>query len=480
MKKTFYITTTAPYVNADPHIGFALEIVQADVLARFKRMQNYDVIFGYGTDEHGLKIFRKAVSLQKDTLQYCDEYAKKYQGLQKQLALSTTHFIRTTDPKHEKAAQYFWQLCEKSGDIYKKNYAVKYCVGCELEKTDSELVDNRCPTHPNLEIESYQEENYFFRFSRYEKRLLDLYEQNKSYVVPENRLKEIVQFVKKGLQDFSISRLKEKMPWGIPVPNDPDHVMYVWFDALIFYISTLGWPTAREQFDSFWPGIQCAGKDNLRQQSAIWQAMLLSAGLPSTKQIFIHGFITSEGKKMSKSLGNVIDPIYLVKKYGIDAVRYYLLREIPSHDDGDFSEERFKELYNADLANGLGNLVARVLALCEKNNIIYSETEDTKNPLAQPLIAQTKFEHHLERYEFSRSLEILWSGFKSIDEQINKDEPWKKTNAQQLKNYIDQIRLYSHLLELFLPTVSAIILQAFSGQIKKINSLFPRLTENVL
>jgi len=310
-KKTFYITTTAPYVNADPHIGFALEIVQADVLARFNRLIGAKVAFGFGTDEHGLKIYRKALEAKKDPLQYCKEFSSRFDDLKKTLNLSTTHFIRTTDEAHMKAAQELWRRCFKNGDIYKKNYKTKYCVGCELEKTDSELNAGKCPIHPNLVIEIIEEENYFFKFSKYQKRLLQLYEDHPDFVVPDYRLDEIEAFVKSGLEDFSVSRLKNKMPWGVPVPDDPDHVMYVWFDALVFYISTLGWPDEKGDYSIFWPGMQVAGKDNLRQQSAIWQAMLMSAGLPNSTQIFIHGFITSNGQKMSKSLGNVVDPFNL-------------------------------------------------------------------------------------------------------------------------------------------------------------------------
>src|SRR3990167_8038054 len=356
-KKNFYITTTSSYVNADPHIGFAMELIQADVIARFKKQLGFAVAFGYGTDEHGLKIYKKALETKKSPQDYCDEKVKKFLCLKKLLNLSSTHFIRSTDPHHVKAAQEIWNRCFKNGDIYKKNYRIKYCYGCELEKTDSELENGICLIHPNLKIENYEEENYFFKFSKYQNKLLAFYKENKSFVFPHHRLTEIETFVKKGLQDFSISRLKSKMPWGVDVPNDADHVMYVWFDALIFYISTLGWPINLQEFNRWWPGFQVAGKDNLRQQSAIWQAMLMSAGLPNSQQIFIHGFITSEGQKMSKSLGNVIDPVALVNQYGTDAVRYYLLKEIPPSADGDFSHSRMREIYTADLANELGNLV---------------------------------------------------------------------------------------------------------------------------
>ena len=225
--KNYYLTTTLPYVNAEPHIGFALEIIQADVLARYHKLLGEEVIFNTGTDEHGLKIYRKALAEGKDPQKYCDEYATKFDALKQALDLSYTNFIRTTDAHHVKAAQEFWKLCEKNGDIYKKNYSVKYCVGCELEKTDSELVDERCPVHPNLELEIIEEENYFFKFSKYQKQLLKLYAKNPEFVMPRNRLQEISNFVERGLEDFSISRLAEKMPWGIQVPGDEKQVMYV-------------------------------------------------------------------------------------------------------------------------------------------------------------------------------------------------------------------------------------------------------------
>ena len=327
-KKNYYITTTLPYVNADPHIGLALEVVQADVLARYQRLLGNNVLYNFGTDEHGLKIYRKAKESKKDPQKYVDEYAKKFENLKKALNLSYDNFIRTTDEDHVKATQEFWKICDKNGFIYKKNYKSKYCVGCELEKTDSELVDGKCPTHPTLELEIIEEENYFFKFSSFQKELLKLYKDDLDFVVPSFRHKEIETFVSKGLRDFSISRLKKKLPWGIPVPDDPEHVMYVWFDALINYISTIGWPNDKKEFNEWWPVIQVAGKDNLRQQSAIWQAMLLSVELPTSKQIFIHGFISTGGQKISKSLGNVVDPYKLVEGYGTDPLRYYLLSKV--------------------------------------------------------------------------------------------------------------------------------------------------------
>ena len=371
-EKKFYITTTLPYINSDPHIGFAAEIIKADVIARYEAQRGATVFFNTGTDEHGLKIYQKALESGMDVQAFCDEYSAKFLPLKEKLNLSYNKFIRTTDPSHKRAAQAFWQKCAANGDIYKKMYKIKYCVGCEMEKTDSDLVNGRCPLHPNSELEIIDEENYFFRFSKYQKQLLDLYDNHPDFVLPAGRLKEIRAFVEAGLQDFSISRVKAKMPHGVAVPGDDNQVMYVWFDALVNYISTLGWPDDSDHsgnFAQYWPGLQVCGKDNLRPQAAMWQAMLLSAGLANSRQVLVFGFLTANGQKISKSLGNTVDPYELADKYGSDALRYYLLAEIPPFEDGDYSEEKFRERYNADLANGLGNLAARVSNLLEKNNI---------------------------------------------------------------------------------------------------------------
>jgi methionyl-tRNA synthetase len=464
-----YITTTLPYVNASPHIGFALEIVQADVIARSWRQQGHDVVFNTGTDEHGQKIYQKAVEAKQDPLEYCDGYAKKFNNLKEALNLSYTHFIRTTDKRHIAAAQEFWKRCLKNGDIYKKNYQTKYCVGCELEKTDSDLVNGQCPLHPKNIIEKRDEENYFFAFSKFQKPLLDLYEKQPDFVLPESKLKEIKQFVASGLQDFSISRIKEKMPWGIPVPNDADHVMYVWFDALINYISTIEWLANETKFNSWWPGIQVAGKDNLRQQSAMWQAMLLSAHVPLSKQIIIHGFIESNGQKMSKSLGNVVDPYEMIKKYGTDAVRYYLLREIPTLDDGDFSEKRMKELYNADLANELGNCVSRVTTLAAKDELSYEQAVFV--PLEQDI-------KHIDAFQLNEILVQIWEEVKKLNKQINEETPWSKTPDERqgfLLRALETLNTIGHRLAAFLPATSEQIIKGTQGKIAKMPPLFPRL-----
>jgi len=468
MAKSFYITTTLPYVNAAPHLGFALEIIQADVLARYHKLSGEEVFFNTGTDEHGQKIYKKALEEKKEPQVYVDEYAAKFSKLKTSLNLSFNNFIRTTDKNHIKAAREFWKLCLVNGDIYKAEYKIKYCVGCELEKTETELVNGKCPLHPNLNLETLQEENYFFKFSKYQKPLLDLYKNNSDFVVPKFRLEEIKNFVAKGLQDFSISRLKEKMPWGVEVPDDPEHVMYVWFDALINYISAIGWPGSPKEFKKWWPGVQIAGKDNLRQQSAMWQAMLMSAGLPSSKQILIHGFITADGQKMSKSLGNVVDPFWLVENFGSDALRYYLLKEIPTFSDGDFTLKHFKEVYNADLANGLGNLISRVSKLAQG-----LKSKSLKSSF-------TQYHELLENYKFNEALILVWEKVNELNKYINDTKPWTKTGGELekiLEKPLTKIPQIAYLLKPFLPKTSQKIEQIFNnGKIKTSEKpLFPRI-----
>ncbi len=470
MDKKYYITTTLPYVNAEPHIGFALEIVQADAIARYHKLLGEEVVFNFGTDEHGQKIYQKALDAKKTPQEYCDEYAKKFDALKKALNLSYTNFIRTTDEKHIEAAQEFWKLCDKNGDIYKKLYKTKYCVGCELEKTDSDLVDGKCPLHPTYTLEIIEEENYFFRFSKYQKTLLDFYAKNPDFVIPAGKFNEIKSFVESGLQDFSISRLKSKMPWGIDIPGDDKQVMYVWFDALVNYISTLGWPRDEKNYKDFWPGIQVAGKDNLRQQTATWQAMLLSAGLPNSKQIFIHGFITVNGQKISKSLGNTINPIEVAEKYGTDTLRYYLLSKINPYDDSDFTFEKFEETYNGELANGLGNLVSRVAKLCENSGLEFPETKLTENE---------NIKNALKEYKFDIALKTIWEEISQTDQFINEEEPWTLKDEELKKvliHLVDHIRLIAFNLKPFLPETAAKIEEQFKGpKIKSGEPLFPRL-----
>jgi methionyl-tRNA synthetase len=472
MKKRFYITTTLPYVNAEPHIGFALEIIEADVQARFNRQSGNEVFFNTGTDEHGLKIFRKAQELGISPQEYVDQQAKHFLDLKKLLNLSFDNFIRTTNVHHIKAAQEFWRRCEANGDIYKKIYKVKYCVGCELEKTESDLVDDKCPIHPNLKLEIIEEENYFFRFSKFQAPLLKLYQKNPDFVVPDFRFNEIKAFVKRGLDDFSVSRLKSKMPWGIEVPSDPEHVIYVWFDALINYVSAAGWPSSLKKFKNWWPVVQLAGKDNLRQQSAMWQAMLMSAKIKPSRQIFINGFINVEGQKMSKSLGNVISPYDMVKKFGADGTRYLLLSFGNYGEDMDVSWKKFTEKYNADLANGLGNLVSRVIKLAQNAK---RKTQNSKKiPKSKSNISKL-----MDKMELGQVLDHIWRIIREDNKYIEDNKPWElaKNDGKNFKKVMKKLLVdlgeISFLLEPFLPEAAEKIQKALKKG--KVEPLFQRI-----
>ena len=478
MSGPFYITTTLPYVNAEPHIGFATEIIRADVIARWKKLQGYEVFFNTGTDEHGAKIFEAAKKAEQEPQAYINEAAKKFQALISLLNLSEPNFIRTTDPHHIKAAQKFWEICAKNGYIYRKPYKVKYCVGCELEKTDSELNDGKCQLHPTREIEEIEEENYFFKFSEFQKPLLELYEKYPDFVIPDFRFKEIKVFVKRGLKDFSISRLKEKMPWGIEVPDDSEHVMYVWFDALVNYISAIGWPDDLEKFKKWQADsggmVQYCGKDNLRPQSAMWQAMLMATGLPPSRQIVIDGFITSEGGiKMSKSLGNVVSPMEIVNEYGADALRYFVCRELHPFEDSPFTIERFKETYNANLANGLGNLVSRVMKMVEQNHVTCNLKLVTSDK-------EKQYQEAIEKYDLKTAMDFVWEKIQAADKKIQGTQPFKlvKTETEKAKKIIGELlSKLSEIAELllpFMPETAEKILNLIKIGKAPDQSLFPR------
>jgi methionyl-tRNA synthetase len=475
-RKPLYLTTTLPYVNAIPHVGFALELVQADILVRYRKLLGGEVFFNTGTDEHGQKIFQKAQEEGKEVQPYVDEYAAKFRALKGTLGLSDDlHFIRTTDAHHVAAAQEIWRRCEKAGDIYKKKYKGLYCVGDEMFLRDADLVNGRCPNHPNLVPQEIEEENYFFRLSKYQDALL-AYLAQPHVIVPEWRREEAINFVKHGLEDFSISREKARLSWGVPVPGDDNQVMYVWFDALTNYISTLGWPEDTEgNFEKFWANgetLQLAGKDQVRFQSIMWQAMLMSAGVPTTQHVFYHGFITSGGQKMSKSLGNVIDPLALVQEYGTDAVRYFLARHVHPFEDSDVTPERLKEAYNADLANGIGNLASRIMQLAEKN---------LDAPIARPEPKEFAQEYTdaLRAYEFNRALEYVWSEIQRLDRKIVETEPFKvvKTDTEKGKAMIAELaaELYVvvRMLNPFMPETNAKLKEAILAN-KKPENLFPR------
>ncbi|MBU1292570.1 methionine--tRNA ligase [Patescibacteria group bacterium] len=473
-----YVTTTLPYVNADPHIGFALEIIEADVIARAWRLRGEEVFFSTGADEHGQKIWEAAERAGKNAQEYVDYYAHEVEKLKEALSLSTDHFIRTTDTAHKEAAQEMWRRCMEAGDIYKKSYTGRYCVGCEAYKTERELdAEEHCVLHPSLTLEERTEENYFFAFSKYTEQLLAVLNTPAS-IVPEWRREEAVRFVTEGLEDFSISRKKEKLSWGVPVPGDDTQVMYVWFDALTSYLSTLGWPRdGNGLYEKFWVNgttLQMAGKDQVRFQSLMWQAMLCSAGIKNTDQVFYHGFINSGGQRMSKSLGNVISPYELVEKYGTEATRYVLLRHVHPTEDSDVTWERLDEWYTANLVNGLGNLLARIMKLAETHleKGIDQPEEDDFDP---------KYWNSLDTFEFSQGMDLVWSKIQVLDERITREEPFKlvKSDPEAGRKNITELthELYAvgRLLAPFMPDTSERIKEAVLSN-KKPENLFPRLS----
>lgn len=502
--KPFYITTTLPYVNSDPHIGFAMEIIRADAIARYQKLLGREVFFNTGTDEHGSKLWESAQKAGKDVKAYVDEYAEKFRALVELLDISKdVHFIRTTDEHHEKSAQALWKLCDERGYIYKGKYSAKYCVGCELEKTDSELDENgRCPLHPNRELELIDEENYFFALSKTAPLLEKFYQENPKLVIPDFRFNEIKAFLSRGLQDFSISRSREKMPWGVPVPNDDSQVMYVWFDALTNYISTLGWPNSESNYQKFWAEgekVQYCGKDNTRQQSLTWQAMLLSAGLPGTDHIVVNGFINSGGQKMSKSLGNVISPNEVIETFApyagelaSDVLRYILLRHTNSFEDSDLTKEDMITHYNAGLANGLGNLVSRIMNMAVTYGVELSEAEknESGNLREEAEKNMTYFGHLngeqvtddlLENFEIVEKMAEIWQDIKLLDEDIQKNEPFRKIKTDPeiaKKDVARELRMLHQIalsLAPFLPKTSALIQKLIEENQKPERPLFQRI-----
>lgn len=478
-KNSFYLTTTLPYVNADLHMGHALEFVRADVIARYKKLQGCDVFFNTGTDEHGMKIYEKATEAGKTPQEFVDDNFMRFKESVKIFGMDEElHFIRTTDEKHEKTAKEFWKRVNDNGYIYKKNYQAKYCVGCEETKNDSELVNGECPIHPGRKLEVIEEENYFFKYSEFGDKLLDFYEKNPNFVVPDFRFNEIKAFVERGLQDFSISRLKSKMPWGIPVPGDDNHVMYVWFDALTSYISTLGWPEDGEgsDFKKYWLNgnpTQYCGKDNTRFQAAMWQAMLMAAGVENSNQIVVNGFITAgEGIKMSKTLGNVVDPKEIVAGYSTDALRYFLLREISSFEDSPFTMERFKEAYNAGLANGLGNLTSRILTLSEK----YLE----KCPEIPEKSDMSEYFAMFDKFDIKQATDFVWGKIGELDRFIQETEPFKvvKLDEAKGKELISKMVLdlyyIARLLNPLMPQTNVLLKKLIKENKKPVTPLFLR------
>ncbi len=477
-RKKFYITTAIAYVNSHPHIGHSLEVIQADALARYMRASGYDVFFGTGTDEHGDKIARAAAQSGQTTARFVNEISGIFKSMRKTFNLSYDAFIRTSNKKeHWLGAYKLWAELVKKGDIYKKEYDGLYCVGCEKFLTDKDLVEGECPLHKK-KPEKISEENYFFKLAKYERKIEQAIVSDKIKIIPETRKNEVLAFVRGGLEDISFSRSKQAVAWGIPILNS-DQTMYVWCDALSNYISMIGYGRDYQKFKKWWPAnAHIIGKDILRFHAIYWPAVLLSAGLSLPKTILVHGFITIDGQKMSKTLGNVIDPFEAQKKYGTDAIRYYLLREIPSDGDGDFSWRKLKDRYNDDLAKGLGNFISR------SSNLLAGEKIAIKSSVSAEVKAEIKrmklkVKKHMDEFRLHDSLAAIFALIQFGDKYINDREPWKYPNHKIWRDMAELAMEIGKAIIPFMPEAGEKILKAFpmkSGYIipKKIKPLFPR------
>ena len=472
----YYVTTSIPYVNGEPHLGHAMEFVMADVLARRARQLGNEVIFSTGTDEHGGKIAEKALELGVTPQALADKMSVKFSALAESLNISNDRFIRTTDKGHIQRAQLIWKALEK--DIYKGKYIGWYCTGDEEFFNEQYVKENNgiCPDH-NRPYEKIEEDNYFFKLSKYGERILELIESGQFQVIPDTRLNEIVSVIKSGLEDISVSRPKSKIDWGIPVPGDDEQVMYVWFEALMNYITVLGYPDEQD-FKTFWPAqIQVVGKGILRFHAAIWPAMLMALDLPLPESLYVHGYVTVNNQKMGKSLGNSVSPDEVIVKYGADAFRYFFLKHIPSYGDGDFSWQAFDDAYNNELANELGNAVQRTAAMIEK----YQKGIIGDIPPANHDIAQ--YDEALLNCKFDRALDEVWEQVRGLNQYIDEAKPWVVAKEGD-EEHLREILAYqsSSLLEIanmllpFLPETSVKISAVFSeGIVRPINgTLFPK------
>jgi len=464
MDKRFYITTAIDYTNDVIHIGHIYQKVIADVLARYHRLLGEKVFFLTGTDEHGGKVEEaaKEAGFGGKEKEFVDQIAQADKKEQESIAVSFDRFIRTTDPDHVQFCLDFWTRVEKSGDIYLAEYDDIYCEGCEGYLYKSDLIEGKCPYHPNREIKIIKEKNYFFRWSKYANFLKNHLLEHPEFVWPPQRKNEMLAFIERGIQDIPISRAKIK--WGIPVPKDSSQTIYVWFDALINYLSGAS--------QGFWPAdVHILGKDNTRWHALLWPAMLKSAGFELPKTILVNGFITLNGQKISKSLGNVIKTSELTKKFGLDSVRYYLLKSKPIETDGDISLEKIKESHNADLANGLGNLVARIAKLAEKTNANFTEKSSSS--------FSPEVKKKIERYQLDKVLKTIWEDIDKENKRINLEKPWELDNKGLIAFLTQSLRTTRQTafdLQPFLPQTAEKILKQFKGpKIKAENPLFPRL-----
>lgn len=491
----FYITTSIPYATTAPHIGHILDPLIADVLARFHRIKGDEVRFLVGTDEHGAKVVRTAKKLGKTAKELVDEVSEAYRKLHSILGNSPDDFIRTSDRnRHWPGAQKMWRQLVAAGDIYKKQYSGLYCVGHEVFITEKDLIDGKCQDHL-AKPEVIKEENWFFRLSKYSEEIRKRIEANEFQVLPESRKNEILSFIKDGLEDVSFSRPSKDLSWGVPVPDDPTQTIYVWCDALVNYISAIGYGADKEEsqlsFEKWWPAdMQVVGKDNLRFHAAIWPGMLLSAGLELPKTLFVHGFVNVDGQKISKTIGNVILPEELTAKYGADPVRYYFLREFPAYDDGDFSYKKFEARYNGDLANGLGNFVARVATLGAR---LGSPSVDFRSDIEKEVdkVCDKIFSAYgraIEEFRLNEALSLIWELLSFGDKYINEKKPWAEKDEEKFKRAIINASYLAgtaaNLLGPFLPTTAEKIREQIKFtnshiEIKKGGNLFPRLSRGL-
>ncbi|GAB7027961.1 methionine--tRNA ligase [Geotalea toluenoxydans] len=506
MSRAFYVTTPIYYVNDVPHIGHAYTTLAADVLARYRRLKGYEVFFLTGTDEHGQKVEKAANAAGETPQELADRVMKRFQALWEKLDISYTDFIRTTQERHKKGVSKIFKDVMEKGDIYLGEYEDWYCTPCETFWTETQLIDYKCPDC-NRPTEKLKEESYFFRMSKYQEQLLAHIEANPEFIQPKSRRNEIISFVKEGLRDLSVSRTT--FSWGIPVPGNDKHIIYVWFDALANYITALGYPEESGNFDKFWPvDAHLIGKDILRFHAVYWPTFLMAAGLPLPKKVFAHGWWTIEGQKMSKSLQNVVEPNMLVEKYGVDAVRYFLLREVPFGLDGDFSHSALVHRINSDLANDLGNLLNRSTAMLNKyfGGIVQAPADLTDMDLAyqektREMVRQVDM--HLEELAFSKALQAIWevvsAGNKYIDETapwtLAKDPAQKERLATVMYCLLESQRIVYQLISAFMPQTAVKALSYLgvtdapnenglqwggleSGtQVTKAEALFPRIEE---
>ncbi len=470
----FFITTPIYYVNDLPHIGHAYTTIAADVIARYQRQQGNEVLFSTGTDENGQKIVQAAEAAGKKPREYVDAMAESWSQTWAQLGISNEKFIRTTDSDHATAVTDFIGRVQKAGDLYKDTYEGLYCVGCEEFKREMDVVDGHCVLHPKQKLEHLKEENYFFQLSKYQDQLLKHIEDHPEFVQPASRRNEVVQFIKQGLENFSVSRPSKG--WGIEWPGDKEQVVYVWFDALVNYLTVAGYPKE----NSWWPpDVHVVGKDIIKFHCIYWPAMLMSAGLTLPKQVFAHGFFTVDGQKISKSLGNAINPVELAGSYGVDALRFYLFREISFGGDGEFSHERFRQVYESELANDLGNAVQRVASMVTR----YLDGQLGELPKAGHDVGL--YHDEMKALRLDRALNELWVHVRGVNQFIEEEQPWElaKSDKAQLTVVLQQAAAdllhIAGLLMPFIPATSQRIAQTFAdGKVNaEVGILFPKFDQ---